>query len=123
MTTDTKHTPGKWAVKPLDDTAIVHENQGFLVTDDEDNRIAVVVNEDVIDIEMFEANARLISHAPELLEALEKSVIELCEHCPSDFIEKYRKHCKLCENIARYKQLIARAKGGKNDNVHLSELR
>ena len=81
MTTETKHTPGKWKAKPLGDIAIIHENQGFLVTDDEDNRIAVVVNADIIDSEMFEANIRLIARAPELLEALEETYSSTCQSC------------------------------------------
>jgi len=111
MTTETKHTPGNWKTKPLGDIAIVHENQGFLVTDDEDNRIAVIVKEDIIDSEMFEANARLIAHAPELLEALEALVDD--EECRFDHHGYCQTHnlSNPCD-MQRAREVITRAKGG-----------
>ena len=50
----------------------------------------------------------------ELLEALEHATKVLCDHaCGTPVIFPADKNCVLCENIARYKQLIARAGGGK----------
>ena len=58
-------------------------------------------------------DALLIACAPELLEALEEATKVLCRYsCDGcDGIEE-ELNCCVCESVNKYKQLIARAKGG-----------
>jgi|GEM_PF-1229086 len=119
MTNETKHTPGKWAVKPwdtpLEDYAIFHKNQSLWIKNDEDKRIAVVViTSDVNVRDVAEANARLISYAPELLEALEEMVEHYCPKCYVCNGLPQRCNKRGCV-LPKYNQLIARAKGGTDE--------
>ena len=52
------------------------------------------------------ANARLISRAPELLEALEELTGTTCDECTSE--DCHTIHCR----VYYFNQLITRAKGG-----------
>ena len=49
--------------------------------------------------------------APELLEALERAVKDLCNYCPADMTKKEKRSCRLCTRIDKWKKLIAKAKG------------
>ena len=111
MTNETKHTPGKWAVKTYEWTDYlghVHTERTIVTASDHPQlkRPVSVVSRrpalpekddfyccDLIDIEP--ADAQLIACAPELLEALES----FCGTAPSDWMEKRNR-------------LIAKAKGG-----------
>ena len=106
MTTKTKHTPGPWAVM---------QNPG----DPADKRIYVgTVKKPIADIcglygDESHANACLISCAPELLEALEEMVEHYCPKCYVHNGLPQRCNKRGCV-LPKYKQLIARAKGGTN---------
>jgi len=108
MTNETKHTPGKmWQVYER------YPNSYAIANCDEDGvrtdiawlgKSASRINEVNL------ANARLIAYAPELLEALE----EMLEHyCPKCYVSNgLPQYCKVCDVLPKYKQLIARGKGG-----------
>ena len=68
MTKSTKHTPGPWVVGRQDD----EEDGRNILIDAKSNPTAFIASAlDIADIEAQEANALLISAAPDLLEALE----------------------------------------------------
>ena len=98
---EAKHTPGKWTVM---------QNPG----DPSDKRIYVgtvkkpIANTCELYGDESHANARLISCAPELLEALDELVTAECHAECNGSCEPAVTQCWLW----KYKQLIARAKGG-----------
>ena len=104
MTNETKHTPGQWHVdEKTDDWGFIRDANGTLIAN-----TRILDDEETIKKHRYPstlgcppqtlANARLISCAPELLEALEE-VVQCCSAI-------------LNTNIKKYEQLIARAKGG-----------
>ena len=106
--TETKHTPGKWAV---------HQRGHRVYLASPDKPIAEIL--DVHNDDEACANICLLCHAPELLEALEENVrlyCQTCMHCtldnrciPNDPLDRMPDVCKM---MAKNKQLIAKAKGG-----------
>ena len=100
LDTRAQHTPGPWYTDAVDDDR-------YLITDGQD-RIAAVRRIDVPP-SIADANARLISAAPDLLEALE-ALFENCE-----MIHKYwgdGDNTKQADNaIAAARSAISKAKG------------
>ena len=66
---ETKHTPGPWMIAESDERFVYALNEkGF-------NRFCAQVQDAHTDISELQANARLIAAAPELLEALNRAVM------------------------------------------------
>jgi len=132
MTNKTKHTPGPWAVKTV-------KWKDYLGYDHAETIIVTAYNHAQIKgpapvvarwtglpdkedgpprnfIVIEPKDAQLIACAPELLEALE----EACEGLQNACEGYNRPHCANncerinCKRINRFKQLVARAKGGTN---------
>lgn len=66
------HTPGPWTVER-------HPHSGHPLVAGANSLVVTDCLNDAIPVDEAEANARLISLAPEMLEALEK-LLEACEH-------------------------------------------
>ena len=117
MTTKTQHTPGKWHVdERADDWGFIRDANGTLIAS-----TRILDNEETIKKHRYPstlgcppqtlANARLLAAAPELLEALEATVGAKCWSC--DYVGKISgEPCPERCDYKRFKQLIARAKGG-----------
>ena len=105
MTNETKNTPGKWEIHER------FKHSYAIITCDEDGSLQTEVawlgRSSYISHEENLANARLISHAPELLDALEQMIAGKCADCDESFCKRY--NCP----ILRYKQIITRTKGEK----------
>ena len=100
---ETKHTPGPWTA----DRQYIEKK----MPPGSNRKIIAEVYWHVYD--EYEANARLIAAAPELLEALELLVSFACSRCDWTACSgsQYVEHCPHVENA---KQLIAKAKGKPN---------
>ncbi len=75
-----KHTPGPWEIERYSDGLIQIVGDVRIVSDDEENVTTVVEAVARGD----EANARLISAAPELLEALQVCIQQITALCSAD---------------------------------------
>jgi len=111
MTNETKHTPGKWYIHER------YPNSYAIIADDADGvrtNIAWLGQSADKSYDENLANARLISKAPELLEALEMLVSRECAGC--EIGKKHKFNVEICSQIDCFtferKQLIARVKGG-----------
>ena len=104
---EAKHTPGKWEACDVGDYGDYDGRCRVILGDD--LRIAVVLG----DHDESKANARLISAAPDLLEALEWYRDQMCEGFCVDlktegyYAESMDFHCAGCKARAA----IAKAKG------------
>jgi hypothetical protein len=76
------HTPGPWSYRPFehDDWGIVRGPDGYVVANAQSNRVSDEEKDDARwhRTDPYEANARLIAAAPELLQAL-KALLEIVE--------------------------------------------
>lgn len=101
-----KHTPGPWrAVETIGGYALIATRDGVLIAKVD---CSISSNHWVKNIAESNANSRLISAAPELLEALENllgRVIQDCELTHSEYGASGR------EIITQAKQAIAKALG------------
>ncbi|MBW3096846.1 hypothetical protein [Pseudohoeflea coraliihabitans] len=94
--TESKHTPGPWAFEVNVWGSILSTDYGEAENLkagrawDEDISIAANVDWDVIGEEEIAANARLIAAAPELLEALEETLIVATRNEDGDFADRAR---------------------------------
>ena len=104
---ETKFTPGKWKISQYD------ESPEMIVVDNgkEVETVIAFAYDHHVPKEEQAANARLIAKAPELLEALETAVKDLCNYCPADMTKKEKRNCRLCTRIDQWKKLIAKARG------------
>lgn len=103
-----KHTPGPW--RSLNNCVVTHsEHFGIAIVDptpDEDFWCGD--SEPVNNQEEYEANARLIAAAPELLEALVELTHSISEHVKFDV----RKHYSLMVCHVAAQKAIEKATGG-----------
>ena len=113
MTNETKHTPGLWFWSDAYRTTYNEPTLSLIGADGYG-----ILSCDGMANSPGEADAQLIAQSPELLEALEHATTVLCDHtCGTPGIFPADKDCVLCENIKRYKQIIARAKGGDEHEI------
>ena len=103
---ETKFTPAPWTTRER------YRNCYAIVVDDGDGNMQDIAwlgeSSNQNEGENF-ANARLISYAPELLDALESAVKMNCGNC-CDAYEPNLCRINKCETL-EYKKLIAKAKG------------
>jgi hypothetical protein len=82
---DTKHTPGPWVVRGPG-SVIGHSNKCVVQNNDHFDWVAQV---QVSNMPEWEANAKLIASAPELLKALIELHNLLDEHEPNWYLKKH----------------------------------
>ena len=95
-----KHAPGPWRLSVTDDTLVRSVDNGL---------VAVAHGDYGCDWEVMEANARLISSAPDMLEALQELVAEWdARHAAEDHRSGYTLDTA---GIAMARAAIAKATG------------
>lgn len=105
---NTKHTPGPWFL------SLKHDNKKIIEIDNgslEDDRIWMVLFH-AKDAEVQLANARLISAAPELLEALIDLNRAIDKYWNGTAAERQQLETLICERYKLSKMAIAKALGG-----------
>ena len=99
MTNETKHTPGKWQVKRLNEDYGYGYSKTDIFVDIGENELIKIGTCNSPDNVYYKNVARLIACAPELLKALEGSADD--EECRFDH-----------RSMQYARDVIARAKGG-----------